>query len=608
MKHSITLLILVSAISLFIGCGKEPTSVEKVSDLSSDESSTEENSSDDDQNSHTSFADNSDIDSSDDDTKESNLSSEEIGEDDESDDAEDSSEDIDTDKDSSADSDGPERSSSSKKYVRPGDTADNVFEQKQCPAHSGSYPYTPSPDNDAVYAVFADGDLPDGSKLANITLNDNGLQNRNPTFTDKKNRALGRWATPDSIDCDELTEGNNGWIFNVQRVLLEDSSAANSFFMVHNQGWTTSNLSTVSDMKFDIRTTQDFEIRVESENLDGEKSFGTYMLSGYSDDAWHSVTIPVTEFGSDMQWEFTKIYFLAGGLEEDSPIYMDNLRFTGYKENNSPILKGDRNITVSKPMGSTTIELDYIDSENDSPTWTIVTEPSFGLVAISESNGAMSFTYKNKSDASRDAFEVEITDGEKNFRRYTFNVAIEGGLVKPMGIFSDDSDALQLISEVGFWNGGGTEEPSDQEGTADDMLWDLGAGGGGIYFTFPAPYVNIKEMESLSFELNFHDTTETTWGLENIRFVVAIEDSKATPEMNWSRYTIELEPGTDFEFGNMWQTVTIDLQPGYSQLSSTDRDGTYITAEKDDIKTVSIALHNGAGNFMIDNLRFNPKE
>ncbi|MGL1901361.1 MAG: hypothetical protein OCC49_04425 [Fibrobacterales bacterium] len=608
MKHSITLLILVSALSLFIGCGKEPTNVEETSDLSSNESSTDETSSDDTTSFNSSFADNRDIESSEDDTDRSTLSSESVPKDDESSDEPDSSDEEPGDDESSQGSVDPVRSSSSKKYIRPGETSSNVFEQVQCPTHTGSYPYTPSPDNGPVYAIFVDGDLPDNSKMANITLNDNGLQNRNPTFTDKKNRALGRWATPDSLDCEELTEGNNGWAFNVQRVLLEDSTAANSFFMIHNQGWTTSNLSTVSDMKFDIKTSQDFEIRVESENLDGEIFSGSYVLSGYSDNAWHSVTIPVTEFGSEMQWEFTKIYFLANSLEEDSPLFMDNLRFTGYEENNSPILKGTRDITVAKPLGSTTIELDYIDSENDAPTWTSITKPSFGSVSISESNGTLSFTYKNKIDASQDAFEIEITDGQKNFRRYTFNVAIEGGTVNPMGIYTDDADALQLISETAFWNGGGSEQPSDQEGAADDMLWDLGAGGGGIYFTFPAPYVDIKEMATLSFELNFHDTTETTWGLENVRFVVSIEDSKATPEMNWSRYSVELEPEKDFELGDMWQTVTIDLQPGYSQLSSTDRNGTYITAEKDAIKSVSIALYNGAGQFMIDNVRFNPKE
>ncbi|MGL1886727.1 MAG: hypothetical protein OCD76_09445 [Reichenbachiella sp.] len=498
-----------------------------------------------------------------------------------------------------------EASSSAKKLIDPQPV------RIVCSPHEGSYPFTTEEDSGPIYSIYSDGELPEGSRSASITLNDNGMLNINPLLTDPKNQSQNRWATGETVECEEITNGKEGWLFDVSLMLLENETEAPGFFMVHNTSWGTTNLSSVKEMKFDIKTTQDFEIMVESTNLDKVTFVGATSLTGYSDGEWHSITIPVEDFGSEIQWEFTKIFFKAGGILEDGKIYMDNLRFTGFEKNSRPSISGDDEIAVSEVNGEASVILEYIELDEDPISWNILSEPAFGSVSISDNDdGEITVTYTNNDNSSVDAFIVEFDDGNKNYKRISFSVSIKGGAVKPIAIYADDAAGKYIpIMETGWWEGGGSQKESDREGVSGDQLWDGGAYNGGIFFDFTkSGFLDITEMESLTFDINFYDTTETQWGLDKMLIIASIEDSDAMTSTEWSRYAESWIPGEDIMLDDEWKSITIDLQHGQDSLSYTNDNGTFITANKAAIKTFSLAIYNGGGNFQLDNIVFNPKE
>ncbi|MGL1900751.1 MAG: hypothetical protein OCC49_01355 [Fibrobacterales bacterium] len=480
-----------------------------------------------------------------------------------------------------------------------------------CSPFAGSYPHATEVDTEPVYAIFVDGDIPVGSKRATATLNDNGMLNIDTSATYAQNSASNRWATPDQVECAELTEGNKGWLFDVNRLTREDSTRVDGFFMVHSMGWRTVNLSSVTALKFDVKATQPLSISVESTNLEEVTHSGTTTITEHTDGEWHSVTIPVAEFGADIEWEFTRIFFKVGGLTEDGPIYIDNMRYAGYVENSKPVIKGDTEIAVSGVGNTEAITLTYSDDDDDEAQWTVLSEPSFGTVSIStNADGDIEVSYTNTDDSSVDAFKIEFHDGHKNYIRKSFSVSVSGGLVKPIGVYTDNNDdAFVPLSLVGWWQGGGSEKESDREGVAGDMLWDGGAGSGGIYFDFtPSGFIDIGDMETLSFDINFYDTASTEWGLDKVLFIVSLEDKMAQPTTEWSRYAVEYSAVDDIPLNDEWQTITIDLQHGSETLSYTNSSGTLVTTDKENIMTFSIGIYNGGGSFQLDNVVFNPKE
>ncbi|MGL1935854.1 MAG: hypothetical protein OCD01_12570 [Fibrobacterales bacterium] len=480
-----------------------------------------------------------------------------------------------------------------------------------CSPFTGSYPHETEVDTEPVYAIFIDGDIPEGSRRAPATLNDNGMLNIDPSATFTQNSTSNRWATQDQVECDEITEGNKGWLFDINRLTREDSTKVDGFFMVHSIGWQTVNLSSVTALKFDVKATQPLTISVESTNLEGVTKSGATTITEYTDGEWHSVTIPVADFGIDIEWEFTRIFFKVGGLTEDGPIYIDNMRYTGYVQNSAPVIKGSTDIAVSGVGNTEAITLTYSDGDDDASQWTVLSEPSFGTVSIStNADGDIEVSYTNTDDSSVDAFKVEFSDGHKNFIRKSFSVSVAGGVVKPIGVYTDNSDdAFVPLSLVGWWQGGGSEKESDREGVLGDMLWDGGAGSGGIYFDFtPSGFIDIGDMETLSFDINFYDTASTEWGIEKVLFIVSLEDKNAQPTNEWSRYAVEYSAVDDIPLNDEWQTITIDLQHGSDTLSYTNSSGTFITTDKKNIMTFSIGIYNGGGSFQLDNVVFNPKK
>ena len=63
---------------------------------------------------------------------------------------------------------------------------------------------------------------------------------------------------------------------------------------------------------------------------------------------------------------------------------MDNLRFTHYQENKAPILKGTKELTLEEPLTTTTLTLEYLENEDDAIEWSVLEEPSFGDITITD--------------------------------------------------------------------------------------------------------------------------------------------------------------------------------------------------------------------------------